>query len=58
VEAHFRRGLIYGLDIFPKTGIEESRVTTIQGHQGDEQFLDDLGRRLSPFDIVIDDGAT
>jgi demethylmacrocin O-methyltransferase len=54
---YFRRGLIYGLDIFPKSGIDQSRITTIQGDQGDEQFLDDLGRRLGPFDIVIDDGS-
>ena len=54
---YFRRGLIYGLDIFTKTGVEESRVGVVQGDQGDEEFLDSLGRDLGPFDIIIDDGS-
>ncbi|AEV71615.1 hypothetical protein MycrhN_0987 [Mycolicibacterium rhodesiae NBB3] len=54
---YFRRGLIYGLDIFTKTGVEESRVSVVQGDQGDEGFLDSLGRELGPFDIIIDDGS-
>jgi len=54
---YFRRGLIYGLDIFEKTGVEESRLRVVQGDQGDEAFLDSLGRELGPFDIIIDDGS-
>jgi MycE methyltransferase N-terminal len=54
---YFRRGLIYGLDIFTKTGVEESRLSVVQGDQGDEGFLDSLGRELGPFDIIIDDGS-
>jgi demethylmacrocin O-methyltransferase len=54
---YFRRGLIYGLDIFTKTGIEESRLHVVQGDQGDAQFLDSMARELGPFDIVIDDGS-
>ena len=54
---YFRRGLIYGLDIFTKTGIEESRLSVVQGDQGDPRFLDSMARRLGPFDIIIDDGS-
>jgi hypothetical protein len=54
---YFRRGLIYGLDIFTKTGIEENRLRVVQGDQGDAQFLDSMARELGPFDIVIDDGS-
>jgi demethylmacrocin O-methyltransferase len=54
---YFRRGLIYGLDIFTKTGIEESRLRVVQGDQGDAQFLDSMARELGPFDIIIDDGS-
>lgn len=54
---YFRRGLIYGMDIFEKTGVEESRVRVIKGDQGDEAFLDSLGREAGPFDIIIDDGS-
>jgi hypothetical protein len=54
---YFRRGLIYGMDIFPKPGVAESRVNVLQGDQGDERFLDSMARELGPFDIVIDDGS-
>lgn len=54
---YFRRGLIYGLDIFEKTGVAESRVNVLQGDQGDEKFLDTMARELGPFDIIIDDGS-
>lgn len=54
---YFRRGLIYGLDIFTKTGVEESRLRVVQGDQGDAQFLDAMARELGPFDIIIDDGS-
>ena len=54
---YFRRGLIYGMDIYPKTGIHESRVQILQGDQGDEEALDAMARELGPFDIIIDDGS-
>jgi demethylmacrocin O-methyltransferase len=54
---YFRRGLIYGLDIFTKTGIEESRLRVVEGDQGDAEFLDSMARQLGPFDIIIDDGS-
>jgi demethylmacrocin O-methyltransferase len=54
---YFRRGLIYGLDVFEKTGVAESRVMVVQGDAGDERFLDSMARELGPFDIVIDDGS-
>lgn len=54
---YFRRGLIYGLDIFDKTDLSESRLRVLQGDQGDAGFLDSLARQYGPFDIVIDDGS-
>jgi len=54
---YFRRGLIYGLDIYEKTGIAESRLHVLEGDQGDQQFLDSMAREIGPFDIVIDDGS-
>ena len=54
---YFRRGLIYGLDIVAKTGVDESRLHVLQGDQGDARFLDSMARELGPFDIVIDDGS-
>jgi demethylmacrocin O-methyltransferase len=54
---YFRRGLIYGLDIFEKPHLAESRLHVLQGDQGDERFLDSMASRIGPFDIVIDDGS-
>ncbi len=54
---YFRRGLIYGLDLFPKVGIAADRLHVLQGDQGDERSLDSIARRFGPFDIVIDDGS-
>lgn len=54
---YFRRGLVYGMDIYPKNGVEETRVHVIRGDQGDEAFLASMAREFGPFDIVIDDGS-
>jgi demethylmacrocin O-methyltransferase len=56
-QRYFRRGLVYGLDIADKSSVRGPRIRTIQGDQGDPAFLEELGRRLGPFDIVIDDGS-
>lgn len=56
-QRYFRRGLIYGMDIYDKTGIDGPRIRTIQGDQSDPAFLAELAADLGPFDIVIDDGS-
>jgi MycE methyltransferase N-terminal len=54
---YFRRGLIYGLDIFDKSALDELRVRTVRGDQSDPEFLSELAGRIGPLDIVIDDGS-
>jgi hypothetical protein len=54
---YFRRGHVFGLDVFAKHGLDEDRITTIQGSQNDPDFLRALAARHGPFDIVIDDGS-
>lgn len=54
---YFRRGLIYGLDIFEKAGIEEPRIQVLRGDQGDARYLHEMAHELGPFEIVIDDGS-
>lgn len=56
-QRYFRRGLVYGLDIVEKPGVDGPRMQAIRGDQNDPEFLNDLGRQLGPFDIVIDDGS-
>jgi hypothetical protein len=55
-QRYFRRGLIYGLDIFPKR-IDEPRIAAIRGDQNDRELLGELAARIGPLDIVIDDGS-
>ncbi len=54
---YFRRGLVYGLDIFDKSGLAEPRLRPVKGSQSDAAFLDSLAREIGPLDIVVDDGS-
>jgi MycE methyltransferase N-terminal len=54
---YFPRGLIYGLDVFDKSDLDEPRITTLRGDQNDSDQLVVLAERYGPFDIVIDDGG-
>ncbi len=56
-QRYFRRGLVYGLDVFPKHGITGPRLRTVEGDQSDPEFMSRLGEELGPFDIVVDDGS-
>lgn len=53
----FRRGLVYGVDVYDKTAVREQRIHTVQGDQADPAFLTALAERIGPIDIVIDDGS-
>ena len=53
----FPRGLVYGVDIYPKPGVRGPRIRTIQGSQNDPSFLRSLAAEFGPFDIIIDDGS-
>lgn len=55
-QRYFRRGLIYGLDIFDKH-VTGPRIRTIQGDQNDPEFLAELAGEIGPLDVVIDDGS-
>ncbi|KOG32275.1 class I SAM-dependent methyltransferase [Streptomyces resistomycificus] len=54
---YFWRGQVYGLDLYPKQGVTEPRLRTVQGDQSDAAFLTDFAREYGPFDVVIDDGS-
>ncbi len=53
----FPRGLVYGVDLYPKRGVRGPRIRTIQGDQNDPSFLRSLAAEFGPFDIIIDDGS-
>lgn len=54
---YFRRGLVHGLDVYDKQGLDEPRLRTHKGDQGDAEFLNGLADEIGPLDIVIDDGS-
>jgi hypothetical protein len=54
---YFRRGLVYGLDIFDKSSLDEARLTTVMGSQSDPARLAEVAEQIGPLDIVIDDGS-
>ncbi|WP_030373458.1 class I SAM-dependent methyltransferase [Streptomyces rimosus] len=54
---YFSRGIVHGLDIYDKSGLDELRLHTFVGSQNDAGFLRDLAEQHGPFDIVIDDGS-
>lgn len=56
-QAFFRRGAIYGVDVYDKTALSRWRIKVYQCSQDDDQGLDALTAQLGPFDIIIDDGS-
>lgn len=56
-KSYFRRGSIYGIDIYDKSALEEKRIKIFQGDQSDEVFLKSVGEEVGPFDIIVDDGS-
>ncbi|MGW4438717.1 hypothetical protein ACWELO_23665 [Streptomyces sp. NPDC004596] len=54
---YFHRGLVFGLDLFDKSALNQPRLTALTGDQGDAAGLRELAERYGPFDIVIDDGS-
>lgn len=53
----FRKGNIFGIDIYDKSQLEESRIQTFKGSQVDEDFLKKILKKIGTPDIIIDDGS-
>ncbi|NEE14157.1 class I SAM-dependent methyltransferase [Streptomyces sp. SID7499] len=54
---YFPRGLVFGVDIFDKSAVDEQRITTLRADQNDPQALIEVEEKYGPFDLVIDDGS-
>ncbi|MFD9895425.1 class I SAM-dependent methyltransferase [Amycolatopsis sp. NPDC059027] len=54
---YFRRGIVHGMDVYPKNGLDAPRIRTITADQSDVDTLVALAERDGPYDIVIDDGS-
>jgi len=51
------RGRIFGIDLYDKSALQESRIVTFQGSQNDPEFLTNVVQLMGGVDIVIDDGS-
>lgn len=54
---YFPYGKIYGLDIYDKSALQESRIKTFKGSQVDKEFLNEVVNEIGEIDIIIDDGS-
>ncbi|MGK7886721.1 MAG: hypothetical protein AB4057_19095 [Crocosphaera sp.] len=53
----FPNSVIYGIDIYDKSGLEEERIKIFQGSQDDAIFLENIVEQVGGFNIIIDDGC-
>lgn len=56
-ERYFPKSMIYSIDIYEKSALQEKRIKIFQGSQADEPFLKNICGQIGPLDIIIDDGS-
>ncbi len=56
-KTYFPRANVFGIDIYDKSRLEETRIKTFQGHQAEENFLERVVAETGGIDVVIDDGS-
>jgi hypothetical protein len=56
-KAYFPNANIYGVDLYDKSRLEESRIKIFQGDQSDHGFLRRIVKEIGGIDIVVDDGS-
>ncbi|GDY32014.1 hypothetical protein GTS_36470 [Gandjariella thermophila] len=54
---YFPRAVVFGMDIFDKSGLDQPRIKTLRGDQNNADWLTGIAREYGPFDIIIDDGS-
>ena len=54
---YFPFGMIYGIDIYDKSHLQESRIRIYKADQKDEGALNDIFSTIGCVDIIIDDGS-
>lgn len=56
-QEYFPNSMIYSMDIYDKSALQDRRIKIFQGSQNDPDFLNDVSRKIGSYDIIIDDGS-
>ena len=54
---YFPFGMIFSIDIYDKTPLQENRIKIFQGSQVDKEFLQGVMDKIGGLDIIIDDAS-
>jgi hypothetical protein len=54
---YFPNSMIYAVDVFDKSPLQDRRIKIFQGSQNDPGFLKTVAEQIGRLDIVIDDGS-
>lgn len=54
---YFHRGLVFGMDVFDKSFLDQQRLCTVRADQSKPEELAAVDDKYGPFDIIIDDGS-
>jgi len=57
LKKYFKNATIVGADIIDKSFLNSSRIKTVIVDQGNQQKINQLGKKWGKFDIIIDDGS-
>ncbi|MFA5158919.1 MAG: class I SAM-dependent methyltransferase [Candidatus Omnitrophota bacterium] len=54
---YFPNSMIYSIDIYDKSSLQEERIKIFRGSQANESFLREVFNEIGSLDIIIDDGS-
>lgn len=54
---YFSEAMIYAIDTYDKSKLDEDKIKTFKGDQSDINFLEKVFNEIKELDIVIDDGS-
>lgn len=54
---YFPNSMIFSIDIYDKSFLQDKRTKIFKGSQNDKNFLEDVFNKIGSLDIIIDDGS-
>lgn len=56
-QEYFPNSMIYSIDIYDKSELQDNRIKIFQGSQNDKDFLNNISKSIGLYDLIIDDGS-